>query len=279
MCGVTGLKTTVGRVSTHGVLPLSPTLDTPGPLTRSVEDAAILLQVLQGADPLDPKTLGRCDAEPMPGLRRGARGLRLARMPEAERGGVDAEVLAAYDQSVTAIADLGADIVELRLPRGLSDMGALNGRIMSAESYALLSDIVDDDNLPLDEAVRPRIRAGAAISTRDYLRALSERELLKSELAAATVGVDAVLTPTTTAPAVKLGAVDQSANPGLLTRWVNLLELCGLAVPNGFTAEGLPTSLQIVCRGYDEVTALRIGWAYQDATDWHERVPPMAGEA
>ena len=68
-CGVTGLKTTAGRVSTYGVLPLSPTLDTPGPMTRSVEDAAILLEGLQGADPLDPKTLGRRDAEPMSGLR------------------------------------------------------------------------------------------------------------------------------------------------------------------------------------------------------------------
>ena len=113
-CGITGLKTTVGRVSTHGVLPLSPTLDTPGPMVRSVEDAAILLEVLQGADPLDPKTQGRRDAEPMPGLRRRVKGLRLARMPEAERGGVEGEVLAAYDRSVAVLADLGADIVELR---------------------------------------------------------------------------------------------------------------------------------------------------------------------
>ena len=62
----------------------------------------------------------------------------------------------------------------------------------------------------------------------------------------------------------------------MLTRWVNFLDLCALSVPNGFTVGGLPISLQIVCRGYDEATALRIGWAYQTATDWHERVPPMA---
>jgi aspartyl-tRNA(Asn)/glutamyl-tRNA(Gln) amidotransferase subunit A len=275
-CGITGLKTTVGRVSTYGVLPLSPTLDTPGPMTRSVEDAALLLQVLQGADPLDPRTLGRRDAEPMPGLHRGVRGLRLARMPEAERRGIDPEVLAAYDRSVEALRGLGAEIVELSLPRSFGDLGALNGRIMSAEAYALVGDIADDTAVPLDEAVRPRIRAGAAISSRDYLHALAERERLKAEFATAMVGVDAVLTPVATTAAIRLTDVDQGTTPALLTRWVNLLDLCGLAVPNGFTAAGLPTSLQIVCRGYDEATSLRIGWAYQNATDWHEGTPPMA---
>src|SRR3712207_3353068 len=210
----------------------------------------------------------------MPGLRRGVKGLRLARTPEAERGGVGAEVLAAYDRSVEELGRLGAEIVELSLPRSFADLGALNGRIMSAEAYALMGDIADNNELPLDEAVRPRIRAGAAISSRDYLHALAERERLKAGLAAAIEGMDAVLTPVAGTAAVRLGDVDQGTTPALLTRWVNLLDLCGLAVPNGFTAGGLPTSLQVVCRGWDEATALRVGWAYQDATDWHERVPP-----
>lgn len=275
-CGITGLKTTIGRISTYGVLPLSPTLDTPGPMTRSVEDAAILLEVLQGADPLDPKTLGHRDAEPMAGLRRGVKGLRLARLPEAERQDVHPEVLAAYDRSVEALRDLGAEIVELSLPRRFRELGALSGRIMAAEAYALVGDIADNPDLPVDEAVRPRIRAGATISARDYLRALAERDQLKAEFAAAMEGVDAVLTPVALTPAIRLSEVDQTTTPAFLTRWVNFLDLCGLAVPNGFTAEGLPTSLQIVCRSYDDATALRIGWAYQNATDWHERVPPMA---
>jgi aspartyl-tRNA(Asn)/glutamyl-tRNA(Gln) amidotransferase subunit A len=245
-------------------------------MTRSVEDAALLLQVLQGADPLDARTLGHRDAEPMAGLRRGVRGLRLARVPEAERAGIDAEVLAAYDRSVEFLAGLGAEIVDLALPRSFHDLGAVNGVIMSAEAYFLVGDLADNTDLPLDEAVRPRIQAGARISSRDYLRALAERDRMKAELAAAMMDVDALLTPVTLAPAVRLQDVDQNALPARLTRWVNLLELCALAVPNGFTAAGLPTSLQIICRGYDEATALRIGWAYQNATDWHERVPPMA---
>lgn len=276
-CGITGLKTTIGRISTHGVLPLSPTLDTPGPITRDVEDAAILLEVLQGADPHDPKTLGHRNAEPMPGLRRGVKGLRLARFPAAERSGVDPEVLADYDRAVETLGRLGAEILDLPLPQSFRDLGALNGQIMSAEAYALVGHIADDETLPVDEAVRPRVRAGATTLAHDYLRALAERERLKAEFAAIMDGVDAMLTPTAMTPAVRLGDVDQSTTPALLTRWVNLLDLCGLAVPTGFTAGGLPTSLQIVCRGYDEATALRIGWAYQNTTDWHMRMPPMAG--
>src|SRR6201992_258681 len=137
--GITGLKTTIGRVSTFGVLPLSPTLDTPGPITRDVEDAALLLTVLQGTDPRDRHTLGIHDVDPMPSLRRGVKGLRLGRLPGEERGGIDAEVLAAYDRSVDSLATLGAEIVDLTLPACFADLGAINGRIMSAEAYAALS--------------------------------------------------------------------------------------------------------------------------------------------
>lgn len=275
-CGITGLKTTIGRISGHGVLPLSPTLDTPGPMTRSVEDAALLLEAMQGADPLDHRTLGHRNSEPMPVLRRGVKGLRLARLPEAERQGIDADMLAAYDRSLVEMERLGAEIVDIALPYGLRDLGALSGRIMAAEAYALVGDIADNAELPVDEAIRPRIRAGAAITSRDYLTALSERERLKAEFARAMSGIDAILLPIAMTPPIPLEEVDQGTTPALLTRWVNFLDLCGLAVPNGFTPGGLPTSLQIVCRSFDEATALRIGWAYQSATPWDEVVPPMA---
>src|SRR5215470_15822819 len=241
-CGITGLKTTIGRISTYGVLPLTPTLDTPGPMTRSVEDAALLLAVMQGGDVLDPRTLSLRDVDPMPTLRRGVKGLRLARMPAAERAGVDGELLAAYDRSLDVLADMGAEIVELSLPRSFRDYGSSSGRIMSAEAYALLASIVDNNELALDEAVRPRIRAGAAISAREYLETLTERERLKAEYAKATAELDAVLTPVTMTPALPLEAVDQSTTPAVFTRWGNFLDLCGLAVPNGMTQSGLPLS-------------------------------------
>jgi aspartyl-tRNA(Asn)/glutamyl-tRNA(Gln) amidotransferase subunit A len=280
--GIAGLKTTIGRISTFGILPLSPTLDTPGPITRDIEDAALLLSVLQGADRRDRHTLGVHDVEPMPELRRGVKGLRLARLPADERGGIDAEVLAAYDHSVAALANLGAEIVDVALPARFADLGAINGRIMSAEAYAALAALVDDNAQPLDQDVRPRVRAGAAISSRDYLTALAERERMKASFNAAIDGIDsidgidALLTPTTVTPAMPVASIDQNTSPAMFTRWVNFLDLCAAAVPNGFTAGGLPTSLQIVCRAYAEPLALRIGYAYQAAHDWHLRVPPMA---
>jgi aspartyl-tRNA(Asn)/glutamyl-tRNA(Gln) amidotransferase subunit A len=206
--------------------------------------------------------------------RRGARGLKLARMPATERDHVAAEVLHAYDAALEELARLGAEIVTVSLPRRFADYTELTGRIIGAESYSLLGDLVDDPSLPLDPAVRPRIAAGRGVSARDYLAALREQAEAKEAFAIALGDADALLTPTTTTAAIPLDSVDQATTPAHFTRFVNALELCALALPNGFTASGLPLSLQIVGRGYDEETVLRIGWAYQQATDWHRRHPP-----
>src|SRR6516225_8794576 len=131
-CGLSGLKTTIGRVSTYGILPLSPTFDTPGPMARSVEDAALLYHVIQGPDALDPRTRGITLSDPLPMLRRGVRGLRLARLPEAEREGVDGEVLAAYDAALESLARLGAEIVTVNLPCRFADYTTLTARIIGA---------------------------------------------------------------------------------------------------------------------------------------------------
>jgi aspartyl-tRNA(Asn)/glutamyl-tRNA(Gln) amidotransferase subunit A len=160
------------------------------------------------------------------------------------------------------------------LPRPFADYTGLVGRIIGAEAYSLVGDLIDDPRLPIDEGVRPRIASGRGITARDYLAALRDQIEAKAEFAAALGDADALLTPTTTTAAIPLDAVDQSTTPAHFTRFVNALELCALALPDGFTGNGLPLSLQIVCRGYDEETALQIGWAYQRATDWHERHPP-----
>src|SRR4029453_2852716 len=136
-------------------------------------------------------------ADAMPALRRGVKGLRLARMAATERAGVVGDVLAAYDRSIDQLAGMGAEIVELTLPRSFRDYGSTSGRIMAAEAYALLNQVVDNNELPVDEAVRPRIRAGGAISSREYLDVLAERERLKLEFAAVTAHVDALLAPVT----------------------------------------------------------------------------------
>ncbi|MFI4926849.1 MAG: amidase [Burkholderiales bacterium] len=274
-CGITGLKTTIGRVSTYGVLPLSPTLDTPGPMTRNVEDAALLYAAMQGADPLDPITRGLPFMDPLPTLKRGIRGLRLARMPETERQFSSADVLAAYDRSLAELEKLGAEIVGVQLPFAFADVAAHNLRIMAAESYALYHELIDDDKAPLDPHVRPRIAAGRDVSALQYIEALRMRDTMKQRFAGAMEGVDALLTPTTMTTAIPVDEVDQGKGPAHYTRFANYLDLTALALPNGADARGLPTSLQIVCRGGDEATALRIGWALQEATDWHLRRPPV----
>ncbi len=275
-CGVVGLKVTAGRISTYGVLPLSSTLDTPGPLARSVEDAALIFRVLNGPDPRDPQTLGWAPADPLPVLRRGIAGLRLAVMPETERAGVAHDVLAAYDASVDKLATLGARIVRPALPHRFSDYAAATGRIIGAEGYRFVGHLVDDMSLPVDPHIRPRIQLGRNVSARDYLLTLAERDERRREFAAALADADALLTPTVQTTAIPIDQVDQSGTAAYFTRAGNYLGLCGLAMPNGFTAQGLPTSLQILCHPGEEGTALRIGWAYEQATDWKARRPPEA---
>jgi aspartyl-tRNA(Asn)/glutamyl-tRNA(Gln) amidotransferase subunit A len=273
-CGIVGLKVTAGRISTHGVLPLSSTLDTPGPMVRSVEDAALLYRVLNGPDPLDPQTLAWTADDPLPQLRLGVAGMRLGVLPEAERAGVDAEVLAAYDAAAEALSRLGAVISRVALPQPLHDYTVATGRIIGPEGYRFVGHLVDDPQLPLDPHVRPRIQSGRGVSASDYLAALAQREADQRAFAGAIAGLDAVLTPTTQTPAIPIEAVDQTRTPAHFTRVGNYLGLCGLAVPDGFTRGGLPLSLQILCRAGHEATALRIGWAYEQATPWHTRRPP-----
>ena len=124
--------------------------------------------------------------------------------------------------------------------------------------------------------VRDRIRWGKNLSAADYIGLMAERGRLQREVAWALRDFDALLLPTTPLPAVALAEIDQAKSPmSLLTRPVNLLGLCALALPCGFTEGGLPVSLQIVGGGYEEARILRIGWAFENATDWHDRRPPV----
>ena len=200
-------------------------------------------------------------------------------MPDAERAGVDTDVLAAYDAAVETLGKLGARIVRPALPHRFSDYAAATGRIIGAEGYRFVGHLVDDESLPIDPHVRPRIQIGRGLSARDYLLALAERDERRRVVAAALADVDALLTPTTQTPAIPIDQADQSGTAAHFTRAVNYLGLCALAVPDGFTAGGLPLSLQIVCHAGEEAMALRIGWAYEQATDWKQRRPPEPSTA
>ena len=272
-CGTAGLKTSVGRISTHGVLPLSHTLDTPGPLARAVEDCAWLLEAMQGPDPRDPKTRRLAPADATSGLRRGVRGLRLARMPDAERPGFDAEVLTAYDATLAVFEELGAHVVDIAMPRAMADFAQPVANIIGAESYTHLKDVVDNEEQQLDPDVRPRVAAGGRLPARDYVATLLDREAVMAAFDDAMDGIDALLTPTARFAAIPVAEVDQKQTPATVTRMGNYLGLTGLALRNGFTGAGMPTSLLVNTRDGDEALALRIGWAYEQATDWHRRTP------
>jgi aspartyl-tRNA(Asn)/glutamyl-tRNA(Gln) amidotransferase subunit A len=232
-CGLAGLKTTIGRISVHGVLPLAHTLDTPGPMCRSVEDAALLYNLLQGPDPLDPLTLRRPPDDPMPLLKRGVAGLVLRRLPAGDRSQVEGEVLAAYDASLRVLENLGAKLVDVKLPRSFAELGAMAGRIIGCEGYSYVGELVDDAALPVDPHVRPRIALGKGVSARDYLLLLREREQLKRDWSKALAGCDALLAPTTLTAAPRVADIDQSGTAAVITRAINLVDGCALAVRNG----------------------------------------------
>jgi aspartyl-tRNA(Asn)/glutamyl-tRNA(Gln) amidotransferase subunit A len=275
LCGIVGLKTTVGRVSNYGTLRLSETLDTLGPMTRDVEDAALLFNAMQGFDPQDAQTLPHSQVDVLKELKAGIAGMRFAVLPEAEIGELDPGVAAAYARALDVLRGLGASIDTLKLPLSYKRLAEIVGKIIAAEGYALHRDWIDRDDLPFDRDVRDRIRWAKGLSAADYIQVMTERKSMQREIDALLRDYAALLMPTTPLAAVPLTAVDQGKAPmSLLTRPINLLDMCALALPCGFTADGLPVSLQIAGRGYDEARILRIGWAFENATEWHKSRPP-----
>jgi aspartyl-tRNA(Asn)/glutamyl-tRNA(Gln) amidotransferase subunit A len=277
LCGVVGLKTTRGLISRHGLIELCPTHDTVGPLTRTVRDSAILLDVLSGPDPRDAVSLAVPARAVLPQLdaARGVAGMRMWVLPDAERMDVDPEVLAACDEAVRVLEGLGMRRVERALPQSLAESMRVAGSLMSAEGYASLGALFEQEGLEFDPHVRRRILLGRDIGAAQYLQLLRLREQAKAEMLAAMDGVEVCVFPTNAIAAIPLAEVDELATPlSRFGRFVNLLDLCSLAVPAGFTRAGMPVSLQLIARPFDEATALRVGQAFERATPWHRAVPP-----
>ena len=275
LCGIVGLKTTVGRISNHGVLMLSETLDTLGPMTRDVEDAALLFAAIHGPDPQDAQTLAHPPVDVLTELKAGVAGLRFAVLPETELGQIDPEVIRAFGAACDVMRGLGARIDTLKLPLSFPKLAERVGKIIAVEGYALHREWIEREDVPFDADVRARLRPGKAIPAADYVEVMFERKRLCMQVDNLLRDFDALLVPTIPLPAIPLTEVDQSQAPmSRLTRPINLLDQCALALPCGFTQSGLPISMQVVGRGYDEARVLRIGWAYENATEWHARRPP-----
>jgi aspartyl-tRNA(Asn)/glutamyl-tRNA(Gln) amidotransferase subunit A len=286
LCGVVGLKTTVGQVSRAGVFPLSWTFDSVGPLTRSVEDAALVYQAMRGPDPLDASTRGTAPHEDvLSTLQEGVRGLRVAFAESVFWDNADPEVARAVRACGDVLANLGAHVTSIAFPEAAAALEANRSGVISAvEAYLAHQDRLGERFQEYDPVVTYRIMAGQEATALEYLRATQACDALRVQAHHALHDTDVLLAPTTMVPALPVAEVDASLdaykvwNPRYSrnTRVGNVLGMCSLTVPCGFSSQGLPIGLMICGKGFDEATVLRVGYAYEQATDWHHRTPDLS---
>ncbi|MBZ9916832.1 MULTISPECIES: amidase [unclassified Mesorhizobium] len=263
MCGIVGLKTSFGLIGRGGLLPLAMSFDSIGPMTRSVEDAALLLAALEGPDPGDPATFGVAPTSPLDGLERSISGLRL-RIPSAvDLAGVDPGILDRFDSTVAELEALGANVDRMPMPQSYDTYKALAGDIMAVEAWHHLGRYVEPADSGVGTAIRMRVLKGREIGLAAYHELIARRRAAQIEFHRDLEGADAFLTPTAPITAPPLADIDETTTPlGTFTRMVNLLDMAALSVPIGLV-NGLPAGLQIAVRRFQDPLALRIGRALE----------------
>ncbi len=302
-CGVTGFKPTYGRVSRYGCTAFASSLDQVGPIARNVEDAAAVYQVIAGLDPRDSTTSARPVGDCLADVRaaKDLKGLKLGLPKEYFVEGLDPEVEKLTRAAVDQCRELGAEIVDVELPHSKYGIAC----------YYILAPAEASANLARYDGVRYGFRAdsgdlqemyeqtrargfGAEVKRRVilgtyvlssgfhdayYLRAQKVRTLIRGDFEKAFAKCDAILGPVTPTPAFRVG--EKTADPvqmylgDIFTVNVNLAGICGLSVPCGFTQNGLPAGLHVVGPAFREELALKIGAAYQHATEWHKQQPKI----
>lgn len=285
LCGLVGLKPTFGRVSNAGVVPLDTGLDSVGPLTRSVGDAALLYDVIRGPDPEDPTTLGQPIEGASDDLDLDLRGVRLCVPREFFWDEADPETEAAVRATAQVFAELGAYVDEISLEPldQLSELRA-RGTLTNVETCVRFAAELDNHFDEFDPIVSARMIEGRDISAVDYLALQMAWRQLRIDALDALEDVDALLTPTTPFPAPLLSETDDDQGAywrinGLCLRntsAANLLGLCAISVPCGFTHGGLPIGLQLIAKPWQERRLLRLAQAFESATQWHHQVPDLS---
>jgi aspartyl-tRNA(Asn)/glutamyl-tRNA(Gln) amidotransferase subunit A len=284
LCGTVGLKPTYGRVSRRGVAPLSWSLDHAGPLTRNVRDAALVLGAVAGYDRLDPA----CVDVPVPDytadLDRGVSGLRVGVPANYYFDRVAADVDRAVRGAIDLLAGNGAEVREVTIPYADAVLGAEWG-ILMPEASAYHQQAVRSSGALYESDVRLFLEAGEFVLATDYIKALRVRTLMQQAWAAMFDDIDVVIAPCmpVTAPLAGAATVDWPGGPSedvtmalvRLTSPGNLTGLPTLAVPVGFDPAGLPLGMQIIGRPFDERTILRVGRAYESASDTVGRIAPV----
>jgi len=282
-CGVTGLKTTVGRISRAGAMPLSQSLDTVGPLARTAEDCAVLLGLMAGADPADPTAISGPVPDYAAATRGGIGGLAIGVPTAFYVDDLDAEVAGILEATIAVFRREGATIVSVDLPdqRQLSAAAQL---VLAVEAAAFHKRWMIERAQDYGPQVLMRLQNGLAIPGVTYLEAVRWRAQALAAHVAAVANVDAVIAPVSPVPAPTIAESDVGNSPDAeaviqrltrFTRPINYLGLPALSIPCGFTRAGLPVGMQLVGRSFDEATLLRLGAAFQRATDFHEREPKL----
>ena len=277
-CGIVGIKPTYGRVSRRGVIPLSFSLDNVGPLTRTVEDNALVLAAIAGHDPADPASAPRAVDDYLTDLKRGVKGLKigLIRHFYTHDTVADDEMAAGIENAATCLAGLGAEVTEIRLPP-LEQYAACNRVILLSEAYAVHQKDLQSRPESYSATTRRRLLPGAFISAADYVNALRTREKLVAAFNNAMAGLDAAVTVSSHETPANLSDMQEVERTyGRQARApFNLIGNPAIAVPSGFHSNGLPLALQIVGRAFDEAMCFRIAWAIEQSLDLGSRRPPI----
>ncbi len=283
LCSLVGLKPTYGRVSRAGTAPVSWTLDHVGPLTRTAEEAAVVLHVIAGADSRDEATTKRPAPDYTRDLPKQIRGLRVGIPQDWFFESLHPDVAEAVTVAVDRLAALGARRIEVTLPLMREVLGAHRAISYSESSSAYASDLSDRGG-EFSPAVRTSLQTGQFIPAVDYLKAQRLRRIVRRDWTRVFERFDCLLTPTVATPATKFGESAVQLPKGAttilnayldLTLPFNLSGQPALSVPCGFSADNLPIGMQLVGAPFAEGMLLRIAHQYQQDTDWHHRTPPV----
>jgi aspartyl-tRNA(Asn)/glutamyl-tRNA(Gln) amidotransferase subunit A len=301
LCGVVGLKPTYGRVSRYGLVAFASSLDQIGPITKNVADAAILMNVISGRDPLD-STSAPVDVPDFTSvIGRDIKGLKIGIPREYFIEGMDPEVDAAVKAAIKKFESLGAVPVEVSLPHtayavaayyilatseASSNLARYDGVKYGsrAEGRDLMEMYMNSRAQGFGAEVKRRIMLGTYTLSSGYYdayyrKAQQVRTLIKNDFEKAFREVDVIVTPTSPIPAFMIG--EKSADPlqmylaDIFTISVNLAGVPGISIPCGFTSGNLPIGVQLIGRHFDEETILKASYAYEQATDWHRRKPSL----
>ncbi len=285
-CGLVGMKPTYGRVSRYGAMPLSHSLDTVGPLTRTVRDNAMMMQAIAGPDANDPVTASAAPGDYPTELGKDVAGLKVGLPETFFYDNVAPEVRALVEASLKVYEDQGCEIVPVKIPDAVGIMNRLTNLITATEGAANHGRWLTERPGDYGPQTRARMSIGLFTPANVYLRVLTLRKQLVREFCDAVFGkVDVLHTPMMVMPVPTLKDSNMAAQPGFAdyllkigqnSRPVNFLGLPGLNIPCGFTPDGLPCSFQLVGRPYSEGLLYRLGDAYQQATDWHEKAPDLS---